>query len=179
MTYDLEKVKVSGYVTSTNGILLSGAKVSCNQYETSTLADGYYILELLPQKNYDVKASLQGFISEKKTVLLEKDEIENLDFCLSRDMGNSKIIGHVFDIESNDPINVGSVILILPIFNRYADIREDGRYEFSKIPAGTYKLLTSIPDYQNYTSKISIKDNQTFTHNILCKNNKVVEPAWG
>jgi len=179
MTHDLKKIKVSGYVTSENGILLSGTKVSCNQYETTTLADGYYSLELLPQRKYDVQANLHGFISEKKTVLIEKDEIINLDFCLYRDLGNSKIVGHVFDIESNDPISVGSVILVLPIFNRYADIRKDGRFEFSKIPAGKYKLLTSIQDYQDYNSQISVKDNETFTHNIFCKNNKVVEPAWG
>jgi hypothetical protein len=179
MTYDLEKVKVSGYVTSENGILLKGAKVSCNEYETTTLADGYYDLVLSTQRKYDVKVTLLGFISETKTVFIEKDEIVNLDFCLSRDVGNSSIVGHIFDIESNDPISVGSVILILPIFNRYADITEGGRYEFSKMPAGTYKLLTSIQDYQDYASNISIKDNETITHDIFCKNNKIVEPAWG
>ena len=60
-----------------------------------------------------------------------------MDFCLSKSIGTAKIQGHVYDSESKEDVeNRGSIILILPVANRYKHIDRNGHYMFDNLPAG-------------------------------------------
>lgn len=172
--------KISGHVFSKNGAILNGAKITCDGFETAALADGYYTFDNLPSGNYEVKVILEGFRPESKRITIKKGDVLALDFYLSEAVGTGKIRGCVYDNESRKPIaNDGTVILILPIFNKYARINEKGCYEFASLSAGTYKLSTSIPEYEDCDAIVTISEGESKIHDFFCKVKRAVEPPWG
>jgi len=59
-------------------------------------------------------------------VTIGDDEVTVLDFRLPQATGTSRIKGHVYNSDTNEIIKTGTVILILPIYNRYARVNVDG-----------------------------------------------------
>jgi len=172
--------KISGYVYSANGSGLKGAKVACNVMETRTLANGFFVLGGLTAGTYEVTASLQGFKSTTKAASIQEGEEFSLDFHLSKARGTAKIRGHVYEAESKKPVeHGGTVILILPVANKYKDIGRNGYYEFEDLPAGKYKISTSLPEYADSDVILTVTDNETKTHDFICKPQKIEEPPWG
>ena len=142
--------RLSGHVSSQGGALLAGARVTCGDSETLTLADGFYVFEKLREGTYEVEVSLKSFQSEIKAIALGDDETAVLDFQLIMASGTASIRGRVYDVATEKPIATrGNIILILPISNRFAPVGPDGRYTFDDLPAGTYRLSASIPDYED------------------------------
>lgn len=174
------KSKISGHVFSNNGAVLNGAKITCNGLETWALADGFYTFDDLPLGTFEVRVSLQGFQSESKRVSIDDNKVAVLDFYLSEALGTAKIKGRVYDSESKRPVtDRGTVIIILPLFNKYAHFDEEGFYEFSNLHAGTYRISTSIPDYEDSDAVITVGDGESKTYDLVCKARKAVEPPWG
>ena len=174
------KSQIHGHLYSKENALLNGAKVSCNELETVTLADGFYVFDNLPSGNYRVVAELKGFQSETKQVSLRDNDVIVLDFYLSKALGTAKIRGRVYDKETGEPIlSGGTIILILPVSNKYADIDVKGYYEFENLSADTYSVSTSIPKYDDIETILTVSDGETVTHDFFCIPNKDVEPAWG
>ena len=177
---DSKKKKLSGYVCSTDCAILNGAKITCNEFETLTLADGYYILDELPTGILEVIVNLKGYQSTSKKVTIKDNEHTVQNFILNKASGTSSIKGNIRDSETNEPIvNKGTVILILPISNKYKPIDANGYYEFDNLPAGTYTLSTSIPEYDDSDIVLTLLDGESKLHNFSCKKNRDVEPAWG
>lgn len=172
--------KISGHVYSVDGATLKGAKIACYGMETKTLADGFFALDGLAPGTYEVRVSLQGFKSTSKAVSIQEGEEVILDFCLFKDTGTAKIHGHVYDAESKEPVEQGgTVMLILPIANKYKHIDRDGYYKFENLPAGTYKILTSIPGYEDRDVILTVSDDEIKTQDFLCKAKEIEEPPWG
>ena len=172
--------RISGYVTSVEGAMLSGATVACCGTETKTLADGFFVLDGLDLGSYDIRVSLQGFTPTSKAISVGKGEEVTLDFCLSKSIGTAKIHGRVYDAESKEVVeNRGSVILILPVANRYKHIDSNGHYGFDNLPAGTYKILTSIPRYEGRSATVTATEGEIETYDFLCRPIEVEEPPWG
>ena len=179
-TQGLKASKVSGRVHSEKGAMLQDAKITCKGIETRTLADGFFTLNNLPPGSHEIKASLQGFKTMGKMVLVQEGEETTVDFRLSASIGNAKICGHVYDAESKKTIGrEGSVTLILPVANRYRHIGNDGYFEFENLPEGQYKIFATIPDYKEGEASIEVAEGETKVHNFLCKARKVEEPSWG
>ena len=174
------KSGISGHVYSKSGALLNGAKVTCEDFETLTLADGFYIFDKLRLGTYEIKVSLKGFQSESEKISIKDSETAIVDFYLDKAIGTASISGHVYDSESGKPIvNKGTIIMIIPITNRYAYIGANGYYEFSNLPAGTYNVSASIPEYYDCDAVLSIAEDEFKEHDFYCKVNKTVEPPWG
>ena len=170
--------KISGHVYSKKGAVLNGAKVTCGEFKTLTLADGLYVFDKLPSGSFEVKVSLKGFQSETKKITISETSL--LDFYLDIASGNANINGYVYDSDTGKPIaNKGSVILILPISNKYVHIDKNGYYEFSNLSAGTYNLSTSIPEYDDCGTVLTIAEGESKENDFICKLNNTVEPAWG
>lgn len=168
-----------GHIYSKSGAILNGAKVMCNGFETLTLADGLYLFDDLPSGTYEVTVSLKGFQSESKKISVRDDEVAVLDFHLSAAVGTSKIRGRVYN-DSNKPIgDGGTVILILPIANRYAPIDVNGYYEFTGLPSGIYTLYTSILEYIDCNIELGLADGELKTYDFYCKKRRVLEPPLG
>ncbi|UCE28506.1 MAG: carboxypeptidase regulatory-like domain-containing protein [Candidatus Bathyarchaeota archaeon] len=172
--------RISGYIYVSDGSRLKGAKVACGETETRTLADGYFVLDALVPGDLDVTANLQGFKPESKTISLHEGEEINLDFHLSKAKGTAGIHGYVYDAKSKKTVGKGgSIIIVLPISNKYGSIDKDGYYEFTNLPAGTYKILTSIQGYADNNATLKVNDAETKEHNFFCKTQNIEEPPWG
>ena len=175
-----ETSKIQGYLYSEEGAILNGAKVSCNDRETLSLADGFYSFKDLFPGRYDVRVDLEGYQSATQTVSTRENEVLILDFKLSEALGSSIISGLVYDRETSEPIESGgTIILIQPISNRYATIDGKGYYAFDNLPAGTYSLSTSIPEYDDTDALLTVEDGESVVHDFYCNLDKEVEPAWG
>jgi hypothetical protein len=172
--------KISGVVSSPDGGMIKSAKVACEEIEKRTLADGSFVLDGLATGTHKVTVSLQGFKSISKTVSIQEGEEATLDFCLSKDTGTAKIHGHIYDATSKKPVEPGgTVILILPVANKYKHIDRNGYYEFENLPAGTYKLLTSIAGYEDRKVILTVDNDEIKAHDFFCKTQKIEEPPWG
>jgi hypothetical protein len=171
---------IQGHIHSTEGAILNGVKVSCNDLETLSLADGFYSFKDLPPGRYDVQVDLKGYQSATQTVSTRENEVVVLDFNLSIALGSAIISGRVYDSETGEPIeSSGTIILIQPISNRYATIDGKGHYSFDNLPAGTYSLSTSIPEYDDTDALLTVEDGESVVHDFYCDLNREVEPAWG
>ena len=175
-----QKNMLSGYVYSKSQAILNGVKVTCGDFETLTLADGYYTLNELPTGILDVTVNLKGYQSTSKKVTIKENEHTVQDFILNKASGTASIKGNIRDSETNEPIrNKGTVILILPISNSYIPIDKNGYYEFDNLPKGTYAISTSIPEYDDSAIVLTLLDGECKLHDFSCKKNRDVEPAWG
>lgn len=171
--------KISGHVYSVEGAMLQGADLACYGTETKTLADGFYVLDGFSPGTYEVRVNLQGFKAASKAVSLQEGEEAIVDFRLSKAKGTARIRGHVYDAESKNPVQGGTVILVLPVANKYRHIDRDGYYEFDDLPAGTYKILASIPGYEDRDVLLTVTDDEIKTQDFPCKPQKIEEPPWG
>jgi uncharacterized membrane protein len=171
---------VSGRVHSHSGALLNGAKVTCSEFETLTLADGYYSFNHLNAGTFEVTVNLQGYQPGSKTVTVSENDTALLDFSLTQDVGTATIHGYIYDDETQERIlNSGTVILVLPISNKYAPIDGNGYYEFAELSEGSYRLVTSIPEYHDHDAAVSLHDGETKNLDFFCKKTHIVDPAWG
>lgn len=171
---------IRGHLYSTEGALLNGAKVTCNDQETVSLADGFYAFEDLASGQYEIRVDLDGFQPGTQTVSTGENEVVVLNFYLSRAFGSASIRGQAFDQDTGEALGRGgTVILIRPVSNRYTPIDEKGHYAFDHLPAGTYRVSTSIPEYDDVNTLITVKDEECIVHDFECKRNTEVEPAWG
>ncbi len=171
---------IQGHLYSKEGAVLHGAKVTCNNQESSSLADGYYAFKDLPPGLYRVSVNLEGFQSDTQTITLRENEVAVLDFRLSKACGSATIRGKIYDQETGEAIGRGgTVILIRPLSNRYASIDKKGNYMFDSLPAGTYRLVTSISEYVDTEASLTVEEGASIVHDFACKQNKEVEPAWG
>jgi hypothetical protein len=171
---------IQGHLYSEEGAILNGVKVSCNDRETLSLADGFYSFTDLPPGRHEVQVALEGYQSATHTVSTREDEVVVLDFNLSKALGSATISGQVYDRETGEHIERGgTIILIQPISNLYATIDGKGHYAFDNLPAGTYSLSTSIPEYDDTDALLTVEDGESVIHDFYCNLNKEVEPAWG
>ena len=171
---------ISGNVKSVDGILLSNARVSCNDLETTTLADGTFALANLESGTYDITVSLQGHESITKSVSIQEGDVTKLSFCLPKSVGAGRIFGQVYDSESKEIVQKGgSIILVKPIVNEYGQIDQNGHFEFKNLPAGTYKVLPSISGYISSCVTLEVTDGEVKKHDFIVRPLDVVEPHWG
>jgi len=171
---------ISGDVKSVDGIILSGARVSCKGVETKTLADGTFAIANLEPGTYDITVSLQCHESITKSVSIQEGDIAPLSFCLPNSVGEGRIFGHFYDSDSKEIVQKGgSIILVKPIVNEYGQIDQDGHFEFKNLPAGTYKILPSISGYVSNCVTLEVTDGEVKKHDFIVKSLDVVEPPWG
>ena len=170
---------ITGTVSSQSGTALTGAKVKCEGHETSSLANGSYRLENLVPSTYTVTVSLKGFETSEKTVTIEDEKELTVDFILDKAHGTATIKGRVLDKMSGTAISEGTVILILPLANKYSSIGADGSYGFENLPADTYELCTSVPGYRDERTETVLLDGEMRHIDFYCTASRPVEPPWG
>ena len=171
---------ISGDVKTVDGILLSNAKVTCNEVETTTLADGTFTIANLEPGTYDITISLQGHKSITKSVSIQEGDITKLSFCLPKSVGTGRIFGQIYDSESKEIVQKGgSIILVKPIVNEYGQIDQNGHFEFKNLPAGTYKILPSISGYVSNCVTLEVTEGEVKQHDFIVRSLDVEEPPWG
>jgi hypothetical protein len=158
---------------------LGGVRVACNGTETITLADGTYRLDNLEPSTYVVTAATRGFEPDRKEVTVTEGTV-TVDFYLKEAIGKGTIRGRIIDVTSGKPISSGgTVILILPLANKYASVSGDGSYEFRDLPADNYELWASVPSYEDTKETITLGEGETKTLDFRCVPSNRSEPPWG
>jgi hypothetical protein len=172
--------RIFGHVYSEKGTPLGSAKVACNEEKTITLFDGFYEFKNVKPGTYTIVASLKGFKSDSRTVTVQKDEVITLDFRLSEAIGTAKIYGTVYDASTKKPIaSGGTIILVLPITNKYALLDKNGRYEFKDLAKDSYDLWASIPGYEDERAKVTLVEGEEKVQDFFCRPIVNIEPPWG
>lgn|GEM_PF-1436682 len=172
--------RITGYVYSEKGSPLGSAKVTCNGKNTITLFDGSYEFKNIEPGIYKITVSLKGFKSQSKVITIRKDDIINLDFRLPEAKGTAKVYGTVYDAETKKPITSGgTIILVLPVANRYALLDEKGRYEFNELAEDSYDLWTSIPGYEDERATVTLAEGEKKIQDFFCRPIANIEPPWG
>ncbi|MEM3436944.1 MAG: carboxypeptidase regulatory-like domain-containing protein [Nitrososphaerales archaeon] len=172
--------RITGYVYDEKGNPLGSVKVACNEKKTLTLFDGFYEFKNIEPGTYTITVSLKGFKSQSKVVNIQKNDIINLDFRLSEAKGTAKIYGIVYDAETKKPITSGgTIIMVLPVANRYALLDKNGRYEFNDLVGDNYDLLTSIPGYEDERVIVTLAEGEKKVQDFYCKPILNIEPPWG
>ncbi len=171
---------ISGDVKSVDGIVLSNARICCNEVETRTLADGTFAITSLAPGTYDITVILQGHESITKSVSIQEGNVAELSFCLPKSIGTGRIFGHVYDSESKEIVQKGgTIVLVKPIVNEYGQIGQDGHFEFKNLPSGTYKILPSISGYIANCVTLEVTDGEMKKHDFILKSLDIEEPPWG
>jgi len=179
-THSKPSSRIFGRVFSTDGAMLQGVRVSCQGKETRTLADGTFVFKDLPPGSYKVVVNLEGFESESKDISIQAGENVIQDFHLAKTRGTAKICGHVYDAESKKIVSQGgTVILIMPVANRYKHIDRNGYYEFENLLAGKYTLVTSLQGFEDNKIVQSVVDGEIRILDFFCKPMRTEEPLWG
>jgi len=133
---------LSGTVTDLITLLpLGGVLVDAGSYSTTTAGDGSYSL-MLPEGNYNVTASLAGYVSMTQPAVITASGNVVLDFALTPAV-NGTLSAYVYDCLTAAPIANATVtagsasgltnasgMCIMPVLN------------------GTYTVTVTHPDYQ-------------------------------
>jgi hypothetical protein len=171
--------KISGYIRSVDKRALKDARVACHGMETRTLANGSFAFQDLDPGTYKVRVTLQGYKPTSKTVSTYSGEETSVEINLRSSTGTAKICGHVYDAESKKPIRQGTIIMILPVANKYRDVDGNGYYEFPCLSSDTYKIVTSITGYEDGNATLKVANGENKNHDFLLKTMRVEEPPWG
>lgn len=172
--------RINGHVYSEGGSALGSAGIVCNESRSVTLFDGAFELGNMAPGAYSITASLKGFKSQTSTVIVEKDKTATIDFYLPQAKGASKICGTVYDAETGKPlISGGTIILVLPVTNKYANLDKEGRYRFIDLAGDGYNMVTSVSGYEDAKVTADVGEGMEKIQDFYCKPVLPVEPPWG
>jgi hypothetical protein len=159
----------SGHIAGTvedafTGDPLEGVQVSAGSYSDVTDANGHYNITSVPVGTYTVTASKSGFQTSSKTnVNVAARLTTSLDFNITPLPTSGNIAGTITDASTGDPIESANVTV-----PGYFDITDqNGRYNITNVPAGTYTITVSKDGYENFSNEnVIVTAGQTRTLDI-------------
>ena len=172
---------VEGQVFDMRGRTLGGVKVTLDGIETTTLFDGSYSFRSISAGPHKLDVMVEGYKNVKRTVDVEEGKPARADFHLEAEIGESTIYGSVLDGETETPIKHGGAVYMSDLINiKSAPINPaTGRYEFVKIPKGTYQIWASVNEYQDDKRTIKIELKEERREDFQLAKRKDLDPPWG
>jgi hypothetical protein len=171
--------RIFGYISNSKRRPIAGVNVYCEKTHQITLFDGSYKFEIEPGW-HTISVELKGFVKQEKEILVEDSEEGRMDFQLKEEIGDSRIYGSIINKETGENIGKGLVFIIRPTTNRNSKIDpKTGFYEFDKLTSGTYDIWTSILQYEDEKSTITIGDHEEKKHDFHIKKKEDEEVPWG
>jgi hypothetical protein len=165
---------ISGTVKNSSQAAIEGATLTAMKdgkvYETTSAADGTYIIEALPAGTYQVTVdpNENDYVASKiaDVIVVANQETSNQDFALGQD---GKITGTITNT-SQEPINGAVVVAIEP-----DDAENDptaafipaitdasGNYTIAHLRTGTYTIYVSANNYvSDSETNVSVTVGQT------------------
>jgi hypothetical protein len=157
--------EVSGFVAdAVNQVPLNNAEVIIEgtSFTTITSADGLYSFADVPANNYTISCSKTDFEDYSQSIIIIANEEINADFLLLPE--GSTTYGSINGIVTNtdgEPIpNVVCAVVGLYI-SALSD--EDGSYEISLIPGGTFDISFTKPGYETVIIENIVIENGAAT----------------
>ncbi|MEM2838704.1 MAG: carboxypeptidase-like regulatory domain-containing protein [Thermoplasmata archaeon] len=171
-TFKLAKMygSIDGYVME-GSTPIHGANVTITinkiRYVAESDNTGYYVLPNVPEGNYSVTASKEGYSSQTVSdVIVENGNVTHVNFDLSS--LPSSLMGVV-----TASISIGTVL----VFNAKVEIlttglsantTTQGTYLITDVPIGVFAVRTSAPGYEdNITSGIAFERGKTVRLDIV------------
>ena len=171
---------IVGKVVSPRGNPLSGVKIEISGEEATTLADGTYRIEGLASSTYEVTAHINGYEPNLKVVTVGEVGNTTVDFSLREAVGTGTIEGLILDNTTKKAISSeGTVVLILPLGNKYASVDDKGHYRFVGLPPGSHELWASSSLYEDKRMTVTLREAERKIINFHCVPSNRVEPPWG
>ena len=154
---------ITGQVTDAeDGSAISGAAVTDGTRTALTDALGSYTIDNVPQGNYQVIASKEGYQTSSLTVNILSATTAVADFSLSQIIVPGDITGSVTDAEDGSPVAGAAV----SDGTRTATTDASGKYTIADVPAGSYEVTASKEGYQSLTSSVTVISGVTSVMNF-------------
>src|SRR5699024_5723185 len=159
--------EIYGTVTDDQGNLLEGVTIEIPEanLSTTTNINGDYNLGVGAGR-YEVYAKLHGYEAESKEVTIEDlGEALQLDFVLEQ-TDRATVEGKVTDIEDR-----GIEDVQITLIEQHNEIEHDtttdrqGKYQFTDLIAGDYRLVIEANGYQTIEEFFSLKEGEQLTKN--------------
>ena len=156
-----ESSKVYGYVTDADtGDPIDMADVylrnSENSHSTRTDREGYYEIQCASGE-YDITISKEGYKTHYGQVNVADDEEVKYNAELNRDGSKTYLDGHVWNAETEEPVNEAQITLEGPNGNYEGYSDKEGYYYISCEP-GEYDMLTQHPDYEDDERQVKVME---------------------
>ncbi len=143
---------IFGVVRNGEGAPIPGATVAIvvgpSGGETTTDADGKYVLANLAPGRYALKASAEGYVPQVQDGLeLRAGEEKRVDFSLRRAEARFGVIEGQVTNREGTPIAGATVAVVVGPTPRSVTTNEEGRYRMAEMLPGEYKLQATKDGY--------------------------------
>jgi len=138
----------------------------------TTTDSGAYVMEL-DSGEYSVSAQMSGYIENTETAKVNALSTTERDIGLEIDPKSSAITGTVTDKKTGEPLEGVSVTIKKKSFEEETTSDSEGRYSFTELESGKYKMIAKKDGYKKYTKeKITLKINEEVAKNLTMKSKK-------
>jgi len=162
---------VSGFVVDTLGNRISGATVAATSgpsapAQTTTAADGSFLLSRLNAGNYVFTANRSGYTGTSRSFTVNAGVNARIDFTIRSETTQGGVVqGHVTQRGTSTPIGGARVDLTggagVPSQSTTTD--ESGFYSFSNLNTGRIRLAVTRAGYYNESRQLSVTQGRSIT----------------
>ncbi len=135
-------------------VALSGAMSD----QTTTNAQGFYEFTDLPEGEYDITVSADGFITDVLSITISGADPVIEDFMLLPEVFT--VSGSVTEFGTQTPIADATVNLAGPVV-RNMTTDAQGFYELTDVPSGDYTMTVSAPGYNQTVRQVTVSGAAT------------------
>lgn len=149
------------YLVNTNNPI-SGAIVTADNLTTTSVGDGSYLIENIPDGQVTVTTTKSGYDLYSKTILISANQTTQLDVYLTEATQGNIVRGRVKRQDTQEPIE-GVKISLLGVDN-FTDT--NGDYEFSNVDVGTHTITAEKFGYIVYEEEVIVSSSSVTTYDI-------------
>lgn len=148
---------IRGYVNSSSGAILVGAKVVVSGITRQTDSTGKYNISV-QAGTYDVNVTKDGYEGETREVTVVADAVSWENFTLARISGDVK--GHVTDGDGAGLKDV-TVKIAIGSDERTFTTNAEGYFEFNVVSVGNHTVTASKAGYKTNSTVVSVVVDET------------------
>ncbi len=154
---------LKGYVNSSSGDPVVGAKVAVGTVSHQTDALGFFSFTIA-EGDYTVNVTKSGFTSASEEVTVVADRTLWLNLTLTATAGDVK--GNVIDSATGLPIEHAVVETTIAGEVKTYTTNAEGYFEFIVVPAGDYTLTAMKSGYEENSTTVSVVAGETTSAEI-------------
>ncbi|HIP28451.1 MAG TPA: DUF1194 domain-containing protein, partial [Sulfurovum sp.] len=151
------------------GEALSGAAIKIGAYEATTANDGSYTVDTIEAGNYTVTVEKSGYLQKIRNINVPANTILNYDILL-RDFSfevSVNIGATIVDNNTSLPLENVNISLFGEGLTKSFATQNDGVFEFSNIPQGTYSLQIDKTSYYQVQTTFTVSSSQNINFGIV------------
>ena len=170
----VDKARVSGTVTGTGDVLISGATVTLGETTVSTDSEGHYLISNLDSGTYDFTVSAGGYddVVTTLTVGVGISITKNVSM-VSTAPTISTVTGTVTDQYAN-PVQDATVNL----GEHTVQTDADGNYQFTDVTEDMYSFSVSKSEFETVSLDLFVNNGITLVKNVTLSP-KIIPPDVG